>query len=330
MIKEVPFVSVIIPLYNVAPYVEKCARSIFEQTLENLEIIFIDDCSPDNSVDIVHNLLSQYPKRKHLTKIIRRSENAGLSGVRKQGILEATGIFIIHCDGDDWVDKELYKTMYEAAIANNADIVVCDLMDELKDKHIHRVMEPIIESPHDYLKNYHNRIYHMSCCNKLIKRSIFIDNDVFPWIGLNMWEDNALTTRVFYYGSKFAFVKDVYYHYNRTNENAMTLGYGIRQVDQMINVAKNLRDFFESRDDSIEYKKTSLAFQYLARINLITDSFKNYRRFKRTFPESKSIARELDPNAFSSKGRFRFNMVRYGMAWLFILMFKIRNLIFKS
>ncbi len=68
---KLPVVTVIVPVYNVSAYIEKCARSIFEQTIENLEILFVDDCSPDNSVEIINNTLKNYKNRNSLTRIIR-------------------------------------------------------------------------------------------------------------------------------------------------------------------------------------------------------------------------------------------------------------------
>lgn len=116
----------IVPVYNVAPYIEKCARSLLEQTLENMEIIFVDDKTPDNSIEIINSLLDNYPSRKSQTKIIHKRKNEGLAAARKDGILAATGEYIIHCDSDDWADTTLYRTLYEKAKETGADIVICD------------------------------------------------------------------------------------------------------------------------------------------------------------------------------------------------------------
>lgn len=327
MEKSAPNVSVIIPVFNVAPYIEKCARSIFEQTLKNLEIIFIDDCSTDNSVEIIKDTLSDYPQRKSQTRIIRMSSNSGLAAVRRHGIIEAIGDYIIHCDGDDWVDSELYQRMYEGVTLNNADIAVCDLIYEFYDNSVTRNVSITSDSPYRIIKNWYAHTIHMSCCNKLVRRCIYIDNNVLPCAGINMWEDNDLMTRCFYYSNKIVKIDDAAYHYNHKNTNAITSGYGIKQVEQMIFVASHLSEFFETKTDKVCFCKTVDAFKYLARINLITDSFSNYRRYKHTFPECKYIASELDPKAFSKRGRVRFFMVKNGMAPLFILLFKVYNLL---
>lgn len=324
-----PAVSVIIPVYNVAPYIEKCARSLFEQTLEDLEIIFIDDCSPDYSVKIIKRTLKDYPHRREQTKFIKTPINFGQAGVRRIGILEAAGNYIIHCDGDDWVDIELYEKLYQKAIKNDSDIVFCDEKLEYKDKTVFSKVENLPPTGKELIKNWYQRTYGLFCHNKLVKASLYRDNEILPWESLNMWEDNGLFSRLLYHSNKISQIHGPVYHYNRSNLNAMTASYGIKQVEQMIGIASNISDFFESKSDAKDFMDTVNAFKYLARINLITDSFKNYKRFLKTFPESKPIAKKLDLGAFSSKGRFRFNMVRFGLAPLFILMFKMKNLISK-
>lgn len=325
-----PYLSIVVPVYKVEPYIEKCARSIFDQTLDNLEIIFVNDCSPDNSVDIIKQLLEHYPNRKTQTRILTMPKNSGSACVRKKGILESTGDYIIHCDGDDWVDLSLYKTLYKAAIKYDADIVVCDEVMEYNGYSIPKPSGNVPSSGKDLLRNWYKYTIGLFCHNKLVRRQLYFENNIFPWDGLNMWEDNGLFARLFYYANKVVQIKGgPLYHYNRANVSAMTAGYGIKQVEQMIAIANNLCEFFESLPDGSEFRKTADAFKYLARINLITDSYLRYKRFINTFPESKYISKELDREAFSKKGRFRFDMVRFGLAPLFILMFKFKNLFCK-
>ncbi|MCM1139746.1 MAG: glycosyltransferase [Muribaculum sp.] len=320
-----PSVSVIVPVYNVSAYIEKCARSLFEQTLDDMEILFMDDCSPDNSVEIIKKVLSEYKNRNSLTRIIRMPTNAGQAGVRRQGIIEATGRYLIHLDGDDWVDPDYYKSLYDSAISTDADIVVGDEVMEYPGKTMPKSRSSLPSSGREIMKNWYRDTVGMFCHNKLVKRSVYIDNNILPWEGLNMWEDNGLFARLFYHADKVVQTHGPVYHYNRCNIGAMTAGYGEKQVNQMIGIAQNLTVFFQSKPDYKDFEKTVSAFQYLAKLNLITDSFKNYKRYRQIFVGSDSIASELDPGAFSSKGRLRFNMVRHGMAPMFIFLFKLKN-----
>ena len=119
-------VSVIIPVYKVEPYVARCARSLFDQTLEDIEFIFVDDCTPDRSIDIVKEVLADYPKRQEQVHFVRTPRNGGLARARVFGLKYANGDYIIHCDSDDAVMPDAYRLMYEKAVAENLDIVKCD------------------------------------------------------------------------------------------------------------------------------------------------------------------------------------------------------------
>lgn len=121
-----PKVSVIIPIYGVQKYIERCVRSLFEQTLDDIEYLFIDDCSPDGSVRIIMRILDEYPNRKEQVIIHRMEQNSGQAKVREWGMKNATGDYVIHCDSDDWTDLMMYESMYQKALEEDADVVVCD------------------------------------------------------------------------------------------------------------------------------------------------------------------------------------------------------------
>ena len=93
-----PFVSVIVPIYGVEKYIERCARSLLEQTIENIEYIFVNDCTKDNSIAILESVIKEYPHREHQVRIIHHGTNKGLPQARKTGLLNAHGEYIAHCD----------------------------------------------------------------------------------------------------------------------------------------------------------------------------------------------------------------------------------------
>lgn len=119
-------VSVIIPIFKTEKFIERCVRSLMEQTLDSIEYIFVNDCTPDKSVDIIERVVEDYPHRKNFIKIMSHEKNLGLASTRNTGLTVATGDYIIHCDSDDWVDKNAYELMYLKAIKTDADIVVSD------------------------------------------------------------------------------------------------------------------------------------------------------------------------------------------------------------
>lgn len=321
-------VSVIVPVYKVEKYIEKCARSLFEQSLDDIEFLFVDDCTPDHSIQVVLRILEEYPNRSIQTRIIKMPWNSGQAAVRRHGIIASKGDYIIHCDSDDWTDTDLYERMYNKAIAEDADIVVCDEIWEYLNRSSLVVEPGLSNCPREIVKNWYHYSFGMYCHNKLVRRGLWEEyDDLLPWEGLNMWEDNGLMFRVFYYANKITQIRGSYYHYNKANVSSMTAGYGAKQVGQMIGVAEHLTCFFNSKPDAEKFEKTVMALQFLAKINLLMDKWGDIRCYKLTFPGSERIMPEIDKKAFSWKGRLRFNLVRYHMAWISILIYKIIKLI---
>ena len=122
-----PAVSVIIPVYKVEPYMARCARSLFAQTLEDIEFIFIDDGTPDRSIEVMREVLAEFPARKDQVTVFRMPRNSGQAAVRMQGLALARGEYVIHCDSDDSVDVCAYAALYGKARAEDLDIVTCNL-----------------------------------------------------------------------------------------------------------------------------------------------------------------------------------------------------------
>ena len=117
-------VSVVVPIYGVEKYIERCARSLFEQTLEDIEYIFINDASPDSSIDILKKSLEDYPQRKAQVRIINQPYNMGAAKAREVGIKASTGEYNIHCDSDDWMELNAYEQLYNHAKNNDCDVVI--------------------------------------------------------------------------------------------------------------------------------------------------------------------------------------------------------------
>ena len=126
-------ISCIIPVYGVEKYIERFARSLFEQTLtENVEFIFVNDCTPDNSIIVLQNTIEKYPKIEEQVKIINNPVNSGQSPSRNNGIKTSKGEYIICLDSDDWVEPTMLEDMYNKAITDNCDVVIADFIYDSK------------------------------------------------------------------------------------------------------------------------------------------------------------------------------------------------------
>lgn len=207
-------VSVIIPVYNVEKYIERCARSLFSQTLEDIEFLFIDDCTPDRSIEILKNVLDDYPKRKNQVVIHKMEVNSGQAKVREWGCKNASGDYIIHCDSDDWVDSEMYEILYKEAKQNDLDLVMCNYY--VTDGNIVKIEKDMSRyvgmTTEDFFKGLITDEIHRSTCNKLIKKTVYQNDIVYP--EFNMWEDVAIITQLAYYCKKVGYInKYLYYYY---------------------------------------------------------------------------------------------------------------------
>lgn len=205
-----PKVSVIVPVYGVEKYIERCARSLFEQTLEDIEFIFVDDCTPDKSLEILKNVLEDYPQRKKQVIIVSHEKNMGLPIARQSGLKVASGGYIIHCDSDDWVDVTMYEKMYNKAIEEGSDIVVCDYVetDGVSDK---IVIEYIPEKNSDFIRSVLIKNTHSVIWNKLVHRSLYEKPILYP--KANNAEDYALLSQLAYYCKSVGKVNEPLYYY---------------------------------------------------------------------------------------------------------------------
>jgi len=217
-----PKVSVIVPVYGVEKYIERCARSLFEQTLDDIEYIFVDDCTPDCSIDILKALIEEYRLRfaemNYKVRIEKMPTNSGLPAVRRHGIQLATGDYIIHCDSDDWVDRDMYRQMYEKAIEDGADMVVCDYYSsdgETECSHIGANATDKIP----FMKDLFYQYISWAVWNKLVKSSIYKKLQYFP--KYNMGEDMVLIAQCSAESKSISYIgKPLYYYF--TNVNSIT------------------------------------------------------------------------------------------------------------
>ena len=207
-----PKVSVIVPVYGVENYIERCVRSLFEQALDDIEYLFIDDCSPDESIEILNHVLEEYPQRKPQVIIHRMEKNSGQAAVRAWGMQNATGDFIIHCDSDDWVERNMYSLMYEKAVQKDADVVMCDYA--ICDGSNQRIQKCCFATDKkSIIQDMCSMRITWSVWNKLIKKSLLEKNIVYPKD--NMGEDMALTLQIVLSAQRFEYVpKPLYYYYN--------------------------------------------------------------------------------------------------------------------
>lgn len=248
-------VTVIVPVYNAEQCIERCVRSLFEQTLSDIEYIFVDDCTPDKSMEVLERVLKEYPERAESTVIIRHEKNTGQSGARRDGIKAATGEYLIHCDADDWVDTDMYESMYNKAKEDGVEAVCCDIVLEFDNQ---SVTLSVTDEYDDHQMMYDCKapisVEYFSMCNRLVSREVFERNTILPFEGVNMWDDVGLATRVRYYVRSTSAINRGFYHYNRQNEQSTTRRPLLDRAREQELCIKCIEDFFRKENDYDRYR----------------------------------------------------------------------------
>lgn len=260
-----PKVSVIVPFYNVEGYIEKCLETLVNQTLKDIEIILVNDGSKDRSIEIVKMFLQQYPdKITYLEK-----ENGGLSDARNYAIPYAKGEYIAFLDSDDYVEKDMYESMYELAKKENSDMVECDFYWEYPNK-----------TKEDIGRIYHGKKEMLEkvrvvAWNKLIKREILEKTGIqFPK-GYR-YEDVEFTYKLIPYLEKVSFLKKPCIHYvqregsisNSQNERTREI---FDVLEHVISYYKE-NEIYDTYKEELEYVYARYAFcSSLLRIVKIKD-----------------------------------------------------------
>ena len=237
-----PKVTIIVPIYNVEKYLKKCLESLVNQTLQNIEIILVNDGSTDNSGEIA----KKYQKQFENKIIYLEKENGGLSDARNFAIPYAKGEYIAFLDSDDYVEKDMYENMYKIAKKENSDMVECDLYWEYPNK----------------IKIDTGKIYHgkkemiekvrVIAWNKLIKRDIVQKNKIeFPK-GYR-YEDVEFTYKLIPYLSKVSFLKEPCIHYIQ-RENSISNSQNER-TKEIFDILDNVIEFYKQKKLYDQYKE---------------------------------------------------------------------------
>lgn len=236
-----PKVSVIVPIYNVEKYLEKCINSLLSQTLEDIQIILVNDGSKDNS----GNIAKEYEKNNKDKVIYVEKENGGLSDARNYGLKYATGDFVAFLDSDDYIEKNAYEEMYNKAIEENADYVECDFIWEFPNK-----IRVDKQYPYKNKKEMLSFV-RVVAWNKLIKRQLITDNNLeFPK-GLR-YEDVEFTYKLIPFVNKFAYVDKPFIHYVQREGSIANVQN--ERTAEIFTVLDNVIEFYKKNNIYEEYR----------------------------------------------------------------------------
>lgn len=263
-------VSVIIPVYNTEEYLAQCLNSLVRQTLDDIEILVVDDGSTDGSLKIAKEFEAANPSKIR----VLAKENGGQASARNMALKHATGEYLGFVDSDDWVDTAMYQQMYDVAVREDADIVICDMEDHYP-THVVYHHSSQFESKFKVTP---------SACNKIFRRSI-VGEDLFP---LGLWyEDFEFTTKQLMKTEKIATIHKAFYHCHCREVSTMSNNNALKNLD-IVTVLENLEQFVREHGWQEKYENV-LEYLYLDHI-LITSINRVQRQTAR---EKKEVLRKM-------------------------------------
>lgn len=214
-------ISIIIPMYNAQKYIERCIRSLMQQTLKNdIEYIVVDDCSSDDSLYILRNVLNCYPERLNHVHVIENKRNLGIYRTRCIGAEAAKGDYIGWVDSDDWVDAKMFEKMLEATNNGNIDIVVCDYV-EYRLGRTTQIQFKSSGTPIECIERYRlGMFFSGTLWNQIFRRDLLVNHmhDIIP---TNYSEDTYIIWHIYAHAHSIAYVNSSLYHYDKRNQKSL-------------------------------------------------------------------------------------------------------------
>ncbi len=256
-------VSIIVPIYNAEKYLIKCLDSVVNQTLENVEIIFVDDGSTDGSSEICKNYAEKDERIIYFKK-----ENEGLAAARQDGMDIARGEYVGFVDSDDWLELNMYERMYTVAKENDADVVFCNCYKDESKKNSY-YLEPgvydreaieekiLSRSLAGISSNGTNSVIRWCNWLRIYRLSLIKENNIAFGRGFRRSQDLQLTFETALYAQKYVSINDEYLYHNRDDSNGNSLSRGYTK-----NYWKLIRPLIDKLYEDVEnYKKQDLSNQ---------------------------------------------------------------------
>lgn len=313
-----PKVSVIVPVYKAEAYLERCVDSLRGQTLSDIEIILVDDGSPDRSGAMCDAYAAADPRIR-----VIHQPNGGVSSARNAGLDAATGDYVIHCDPDDWVEPEMYELLYKRAVDTGAELVSCDFIREYdKESKIENQLPNDLSADNIIYEIIKDKIFG-SVWNKLILRSKVLESGIRFDSKLKMFEDQCFLCLLLKHISKIEHVSKALYHYDcHTNPLSIVNGRVFDSTDS------HIRRFEIYKKELPEVYNLEETYRYKRYVKL--DMFARYKKYSNSqvigiFPEINS--RIISEAESFPRNEFFLKLLLLGYPRLSRMLLKLKNYI---
>lgn len=313
-------VSVIVPIYKVEAFIWRCAESLMQQTLHEVQYIFVNDATPDSSMQILDDVLSLHNARLADVVVVNHEKNLGLPAARNSGLAVAKGDYVFHCDSDDFVDPNMLESLYSFASSKNVDIVWCDwyLSFEKKERYM---KQPCYDSATEALKGMLSGSMKFNVWNKLVKRNIYTDNGILFPAGFGMGEDMTMI-KLFACTERVAYLPQAFYHYVKLNTGAFSQTYSQRHLEELRRNVDIITEFIHERyKDSLERELSFMKLEAKFPL-LISDGRNNkYAIWRSWYPEANPYI--MDNRGISLRSRLVQWLAWKGQWWIVWLYYQL-------
>ena len=262
-------ISIIIPIYNAEKYLKRCIESIINQSLKEIEIICVNDGSIDNSLEILKKF-----QEKDKRIIIINKENGGASSARNAALRKAQGKYCLNIDSDDWIEERYLEDIYNRAQKEDLDITITDIIFEYQDKNKDnytitdlKIKNNEVITGKEYVKKFFIENSYGYTWNKLIKRELYIENNIYYDEKIFLLEDLEALMMLSYYATKIGKLNKAYYHYIQGENNGSQKVKVARLNDIILGMNKVINFYIKREEEEIvQLMKQNKYFHLMSRI----------------------------------------------------------------
>ena len=287
-----PLVSILIPIYNVEKYLGKCLDSVFSQTYKNVEFVFVDDCSTDNSYNVLISSIKQNNIPEYKYTIVSHKQNEGIAVSRADCIANAQGEYVQFVDSDDWIEPDMTETLVEATKSSQIDLVGCYFIKDFLSGKQTRHSENYSQSCAENMVLCINYDISTVLWKMLIRRSRFSYFKITPHV--DIVEDYIISVKLYFYANSFAVVDKYMYHYVQYNEGRVSFQ-TLRSITNHIKGVKEVEEFLKTKE--LITPNISNLFnlrKFNIKSNFLTKNMFDIQAYRTTFPEADKAWRQID------------------------------------
>ena len=287
-----PLVSILIPIYNVEKYLGKCLDSVFSQTYKNVEFVFVDDCSTDNSYNVLISSIKQNNIPEYKYTIVSHKQNEGIAVSRADCIANAKGEYVQFVDSDDWIEPDMTETLVEATKSSQIELVGCYFIKDFLSGKQTRHSENYSQSCAENMVLCINYDISTVLWKMLIRRSLFSYFKITPHV--DIVEDYIISVKLYFYANSFAVVDKYMYHYVQYNEGRVSFQ-TLRSITNHIKGVKEVEEFLKTKE--LITPNISNLFnlrKFNIKSNFLTKNMFDIQAYRTTFPEADKAWRQID------------------------------------